>query len=161
MIEFFDRIFEWYDKVDSFDIMYLDFSKAFDKVPHKSLIKKLEGYGIQGNVLIRIAKLLEDRKGWMLLNGHRSDWTEVRSGVSQESVLGLLLFTIFIDDIDEEVLCEISKFAGDTKIANPVNTLNDVRSMQRTLDKLVTWANSFEMDFNVNKCGVRHIRKKI
>ena len=70
----------------------------------------------------------------MQLNGHRSDWTEVRSGVLQGSVLGPLLFTIFMDDIDEEVLCKISKFADDTKIASRVNTFNDIRSMQRTLD---------------------------
>ena len=69
------------------------------------------------------------------------DWTEVRNGVPQGSVLGPLLFVIFIDGIDEEVLCEISKFADDSKIASRVNTLNDVRSMQRTLDKLVAWAN--------------------
>ena len=73
----------------------------------------------------------------MQLNGHRSGWTEVRSGVLQGSILGLLLFTIFIDDIDEEIVCEISKFADDAKIASRVNTLNDIRSMQRTLDKLV------------------------
>ena len=62
LIEFFYRIFEWYDKGDSLDIIYLDFSKAFDKVPYKRLIKKLEGYGIQGNVLRWIAERLEDRK---------------------------------------------------------------------------------------------------
>ena len=65
---------------------------------------------------------------------------EDRSGVLQGSVLGLLLFTIFIDSIDEHVLCEISKF-NDTKIVSQVNTLNDVRSLQRTLDKLVAWSN--------------------
>ena len=57
-----------------------------------------------------------------------------------------------------EVLCEISKFADDTKIAK-VNTLSHLRSMQRVLDKLVTWANRWDMDFNVNKCGVMHIGK--
>ena len=76
----------------------------------------------------------------MQLNGHRSDWIEVRSGVLQGSVLGQLLFTIFGDNIGEEVLCEISKFADDTKIATLVNSLNDIRSMQRILDKLVVWA---------------------
>ena len=54
----------------------------------------------------------------MLLNGHRSGWTDVRSGVPQGSVLGTLLFTIFIDDVDEEVLCETSKFADDAKISS-------------------------------------------
>ena len=67
-------------------------------------------------------------------------WTEVRSALLQGSVLGPLLFTIFIDGIDEEVQCEISRFADDTKIVNRVNILNDIRSIQRTLDKLVAWA---------------------
>ena len=75
---------------------------------------------------------------------------EVRSGVLKGSVLGPLLFTIFIDDIDEHILCEISKFAGDTKIASRVNTLNDVRSLQRNLYKLIAWANKWEMKFSVN-----------
>ena len=76
--------------------------------------KKLEGYGIQGIVLRWIAELLEDRKQQLKLNRHRPGWKEVRSGVPQVS-LEPLLFTIFIDDIDEEVLCEISKFADDAK----------------------------------------------
>ena len=75
------------------------------------------------------------------------------------SVLGPLLFTIFIYDIDEEILYENSKFADDTKIASYVNTLNDIRWMQRTLNKLVAWANRWDMDFNVNKCGVMQIEK--
>ena len=122
---------------DSLDILYLDFSKAFDKFPHKRLIKKLEVYGIQENVLRWLAKWLEDRKQRVQLNEHRSGWTEVRSGAPQGSVLGPLLFTFFIDDRDEETFFEISKFADDTKIACRVNTLNDIRSMQRTLDKLL------------------------
>ena len=73
----------------------------------------------------------------MQLNEHRSGCTELRSGVPQRSVLGPLLFTTFMDDIDEEVLCEISKFAGDTNTASRVNTPNDIRSMQMTLEKLI------------------------
>ena len=62
-------------------ILYVDFSKAFDKVPHKKLIKKLEGYGIQEKVLRWVAKWQEDRKQRVQLNGRRSGWTEVRNGV--------------------------------------------------------------------------------
>ena len=75
----------------------------------------MEGYGIQEKILRWIAKWLEDRKQRVQLNGHKSGWTDIRSGVPQGSVLGPLLFTIFIDEIDEEVLCEISKFADNTK----------------------------------------------
>ena len=77
MIEFLDRIFEWYDKGDSLDIIYLDFSKASYKVPHKKLIQKLEGYGIQESVLRWTVEWLEDRKQRVQLNGHRSDWAEI------------------------------------------------------------------------------------
>ena len=107
--KFFDRIFKWYDKGNSLDI-YLDFSNAYDKVPHKRLIKKLECYGIQEDVLKWIAEWLADRKQRVQLHGHRSSWMEVRSGAPQESVLGPLLFTIFIDAIGEQVLCEILSF---------------------------------------------------
>ena len=77
----------------------------------------MEGYGIQGNVLRLIAEWLEDRKQRVQLNGHISGGTEVRSGVLQGSVLGPLLFTFFKDDINEDIPCEISKFADDIKIA--------------------------------------------
>ena len=85
----------------------------------------MESYGIQENVLRWIANWLEDREQREQLNGHKSGWTEIRSGVPQGSVLGPLLFSIFIDDIDGKVLCEMSKFVDDTKIASQVNTLND------------------------------------
>ena len=88
---------------------------------------------------------LEDKKQRVQLNGQGSGWTEARSGVSQGSVLGPLLFTIFIDNIGEEVLWEISKFTDDTKTASRINNFNDIRSMQRSLDKLVAWANKWEM----------------
>ena len=84
--------------------IYLDFSKAFDKVLHKRLIKKLEGYGVQGNVLRWIAGWLEDRKQRVQLNEQRLGWTEVRTSALQGPVLGQQLFTIFIDDIDKEKL---------------------------------------------------------
>ena len=157
MIKFFYIIFEWYDIIH--DIIHLDFSKTFDKVTHKRLIKKLEGCGTQEDVLRWIVKRLEDSKQRVQLNGHKLSWTEVRSGVPEGSVLRQLLFTVFIDDI-EEVLCEVSKFADGTKIGYQVKTLNDKRSMQRTLDKLVAWANKWEKDFNVNKCGVMRIGKR-
>ena len=88
----------------------------------------MEGYGIQENVLRWIAKWLEDRKQYVQLNGYRLGWIEVSGGILQGSVLETLLFTIFIDDIEEKVLCEIFKFTEDAKIASRVNTLNDVRS---------------------------------
>ena len=91
----------------------------------------------------------------MQLNGNDQVGQRLEIGVVVGSVLEPL-FTIFIDDINDEVLCEISKFADDTKLASRVNTLNDIRSVQRTLDKLVDCSNRRDMEFNVNKCGVMH-----
>ena len=119
----------------------------------------MEGYGIQGSVLRWIARWLEDRQQRLQLDGNRLGWTEVRGCVPEGSGLGPLLYTIIIYETDEEVLCEISKFADDTKIASRVNILNDIRSMQKTLDKLVAWANRWKMDFNVNKWNVYREKK--
>ena len=94
------------------------------------------------------------------VNGHRSGWTEVRSGVLLGSVLRPPLFTIFIDDINEEVLCEFSKFTNVTKIPSRVNNFDDIILMQMTLDKLVDWANRWGIDLIVNECGVMHIGKR-
>ena len=81
----------------------------------------------------------------MQLNGYRLGWTKVISNVMEGFALGPLLFSIFIDDIDEEVLCEISKIFDDTKMVNQVNNLNDTQAMQRTQNKLVAWVNRWEI----------------
>ena len=107
------------------------------------LIKKLEDYGIQGNVVRWTAEWLEDRKQCVQLNGQRLE-------VVYHKVLFLdHLILQSIHDRDAKVLCEIFKFADDTKIASQVNTLNNLRSMQRTLDKLVARADRWDMGFNV------------
>ena len=104
-----------FDQRDSLDIIYLDFSKAFEKFYLKGLSENWRVMGFM-NVLRWKAKWLEDRKQRVQLNGYKLGWTKVRSGVLQGSVLGPLLFIIFINDIDGEVLCKVSKFADVTKI---------------------------------------------
>ena len=104
------------DEGDPLDIIYLDFAKAFDKVPHKRLIKKLEAHGIAGNVSRWIKNWLTDRRQRVNINGKTSNWANVLSGVPQGSVLGPLLFLIYINDIDDGIISKIWKFADDTKI---------------------------------------------
>ena len=143
----------------SIDVVYLDFAKAFDKVPHQRLLLKVEGLGIGGKVLAWIKCWLADRQQRVVLNGKTSDWLPVTSGVPQGSVLGPTMFIIFINDLDAVVdLVDgfISKFADDTKYGRIIRNENDQREMQRDIDRLLEWANIWQMEFNAKKCKIMH-----
>ena len=101
---------------DSVDVIYLDFRKAFDSVPHKRLLKKLCSYGISGKLLRWIEVFLSDRKQQVMVNGVHSDLVPVKSGVPKGSVLGPLLFLLYVNDIPSIVSCTAKMFADDTKI---------------------------------------------
>ena len=157
LLDFLHDVFNLYDDSKAVDIIYLDFQKAFDKVPHKRLLIKLRGLGIDGTLLRWIENWLSNRKQRVVLNGKSSDWTDVTSGVPQGSVLGPILFLVYINDIDEGLTCIISKFADDTKIANTVVSNDQAQEMQTNLDKLSNWAKTWQMTFNTEKCKVLHI----
>jgi ribonucleases P/MRP protein subunit RPP40 len=126
---------------------------------HERLKKKLEAHGISGQLLRWIAAWLSNRKQRVVLNGKESTWEEVLSGVPQGSVLGPLLFIIFINDLDLSVseLELLLKFADDTKVSRVIKDDTDRRGLQLALDRLIDWSERWGMIFNVNKCKVMHI----
>ena len=116
LLDFFETITKDLDEVGSVDLIYLDFAKAFDTVPHKRLLKKVEAHGIIGNVSSWIAKWLSNRRQRVVIEGNYSGWCNVSSGVPQGSVLGPTLFILYINDIDEGIVSKINKFADDCKL---------------------------------------------
>jgi ribonuclease P/MRP protein subunit RPP40 len=138
------------------DVIYLDFQKAFDKVPHVRLVNKIKAHGISGNVLKWIEKWLYDRKQRVVVSGQPSSWSSVLSGVPQGSILGPLLFIIFINDIDDGVISKLLKFADDTKVFAKVSTQQDIDRLQNDLHKLFNWSVDWQMLFNADKSKVIH-----
>ena len=151
---------DWSAAVESHcpvDVVYLDFQKAFDSVPHQRLLHKLQCYGVTGKLLKWIKSFLSGRRQQVVLRGCASDWTDVDSGVPQGSVLGPLLFLVYINDLPETVQGNIKMFADDTKLYSTVSTPGDGISLQADLDCLVHWSDIWQLPFNESKCKVLHL----
>ena len=115
MLCFLEEITKWIDVGSPIDIIYLDFQKAFDKVPHQRLLLKLKAHGIGDSITDWIEQWLTDRRQRVVVDGEVSNWKSVLSGVPQGSVLGPILFLIYINDLDDSITSNVLKFADDTK----------------------------------------------
>ena len=159
LLEFMETITNEIDNNNNIDVVYLDFAKAFDKVPKERLIEKIRAQGVREKPLKWINNWLTDRRQKTVLNGESSDWGVVESGVPQGSVLGPLCFNIYINDLDESAndITLVKKFADDTKAAQTIETDTDKDKLQKGLDGMVDWASKWGMEFNVSKCKIMHI----
>jgi hypothetical protein len=159
LLDFFGEVNRIYDGTQALDLVYLDFQKAFDKVPHERLMAKIESHGIRGNYSRWIRNWLTGRSQRVAIDEKYSDWTNVTSGVPQGSVLGPLLFIIYINDLDHGIISKINKFADDTKLCHRAFTERDRITIQEDINRLLQWSETWQMSFNVEKCSVMHVGK--
>ena len=134
------------------DVIVMDFAKAFDKVAHKRLLYKLDFYGIRGSTHKWIDSWLSERSQKVVLDGRASDPVPVLSGVPQGSVLGPVLFLIFINDLPDNIRSSVRLFADDCVLYRNVKSPLDCQILQDDLNSLAKWEMDWQMKFNVSKC---------
>ena len=147
------------DKKVQTDLIILDFSKAFDRLPHQRLLKKVYHYGIRGNTHQWISSFLNSRTQQVLIEGQSSEKVPVVSGVPQGSVLGPVLILVFINDLPDNINSSTRLFADDCILYRQIRNNNDQHLLQEDLDRLATWEKTWGMKFHPQKCSVLRISK--
>lgn len=142
------------------DAIFLDFTKAFDKVPHKRLLLKLSHLNLHPAVLIWIQEFLHNRSQSVLVNDQLSNFIPVTSGVPQGSVLGPLLFLIYINDLPTNLTCNIRMFADDCVLYHTVTNVSDQISLQSDINQVQRWCERWQMELNPNKCKLVSFQRR-
>jgi hypothetical protein len=145
------------DAGNEVDIAYLDFSKAFDVVPNQRLLDKIRAHGITGKVATWIQDFLSNRQQRVQVQGATSTWSQVHSGVPQGSVIGPILFCIYINDLPDSSIASTLLFADDSKAYS--NTNDDPNKLQDDLDSKHDWSDDWLLRFNASKCKLLHLGK--
>ena len=168
LLELVEKWIDILEQGDGIDVAYLDFRKAFDLVSHRHLLYKMRKYGITDNVLNWVKAFLSNRTQRVVIRGSASEPEKVTSGVPQGSVLGPVLFLIFINDLPLEVISHVSLFADDSKIFTRIVSEENVdrfpgfrgdENLQADLNRVRDWARKWKMEFNVGKCKIMHLGK--
>ena len=139
------------------DILFLDYQKAFDTVPHRRLLKQIESFGITDKALKWIESFLSNRKQRVRVNNCTSSWKPVISGIPQGSILGPILFTLFVNDIPSLLQSIIALYADDTKLFSAILSDDPDNDLVKDLKILEDWSKKFQMKFHPDKCHVMHI----
>ena len=143
------------DHRNSVDLVFIDFSKAFDKVPHDQLIHKLEMYNLDQKVIRWVRAFLAHRTQKVIIDNYCSDEVAVTSGVPQGSVLGPILFLLYINDLPDQMKCKVRMYADDVVLYTEVMSNEPMNNnLQADLDQLWRWCRDWKMSINVKKCAV-------
>ena len=161
LITTFHDIASAYNKKGSqIDIAVLDFSKAFDTVPHDGLLSKLKHYGIDDKIWTWISNFLKQRKQRVVVDGIQSDLVTVDSGVPQGTVLGPILFLLHINDLPSVISSKVRLFADDCLVYREIKSRQDQNDLQKDLNLLESWRSTWGMRFNTAKCNIMRVSRK-
>ena len=155
LISHIEQIYQALNNDNEVDVIYLDFAKAFDKVDHQVLMAKLHHYGIHGKVLEWIRQFLVDRKQAVVVEGHKSSFQPVKSGVPQGTVLGPILFVLYINDLLHSInFSKAFSFADDTKLIGEIRGEQSVQLLQEDLNTVIGWSHANNMELHEKKFEV-------
>ena len=157
LLTFLDKCVDSISRENVTDIVYFDFQKAFDTVPHKMLMVKLQAYGLSGVILNWINAFLNERTQRVIVNGIASRKEAVISGVPQGSVLGPLLFVLYINDLPDTLVCHCMMFADDTKCFREITDVADMYMLQNDLHLMEKLSKTWLLQFHHGKCVVMSV----
>lgn len=153
----------WFDALstgDNVDIVFLDISKAFDKVSHSKLLLKLEAYGICGDLLLFFKSYLSNRKQRVCINNVYSSECSILSGVPQGSVMGPFMFILYVNDLIDVIKnSHLIQFADDSKISFRFKTINQISLFHEDLQRIFDWFSSWQLPVNFTKSNLLHLGK--